>query len=131
MDSENLGELELAVWRHVADGGGTVAQVAKHFAGTRGLARTTILTVMERLREKKYLTRKRDGKAWRYFTRKPKPELLHAMVRRFMDRAMGGSLDPFMAYLVRDAHVTEAQLQELKQFVEKMEQKNKRKGAPT
>ena len=40
----------------------SVAQAAQYFGATQGLARTTILSVMERLREKGYLVReKRDG----------------------------------------------------------------------
>jgi predicted transcriptional regulator len=130
MGSDTLGELELAVWRHITEEGATVAQVARHFAETRSLARTTILTVMERLREKKYLARKRDGKAWRYFPRKSKPDFLQTLVRRFMDHTLGGSLDPFVTYLVRDAELTDAQLRELKQFVEKMELKNSKEKGP-
>ena len=125
MESKHLGDLELAVWRHIPDEGATVTQEAKHFAEVRGLARTTILTVMERLRIKKFLSRRRDGKAWRYFLRKPKSEVFLGLVRRFMDRTLGGSVDPFMTYLMSDAKLTAAQIQELKQFVEKAEKKAK------
>ena len=44
---------ELSVFRHVADRAPvSVGQVAEEFAEREGLARTTILTVMERLRQK-------------------------------------------------------------------------------
>jgi predicted transcriptional regulator len=39
----------------------TVRQVAEHLARTKGLTRTTALNVMERLREKGYLTREKAG----------------------------------------------------------------------
>jgi hypothetical protein len=42
-----------------------------------------------------------------------------------MDRTLGGSVDPFMTYLMSDAKLTAAQIQELKQFVEKAEKKAK------
>ena len=62
MDPQSIGELELEVWRFLADGGGaTVAEVAHEFSQRRGSARTTILTVMERLRSKRLLTRRRAG----------------------------------------------------------------------
>jgi predicted transcriptional regulator len=128
MKLPNMGELELAVWRHIAEDGATVTEEARHFAETRGLARTTILTVMERLRIKKYLTRKRVGKSWRYFLRKSRPEVLLELVRKFTAITLGGSIDPFMTFLVRDAKLTEAQLQELKQLVEKTEANGKSKG---
>jgi predicted transcriptional regulator len=131
MGSETLGELQLEVWRHIADqDGATVAEVAREFAKRRGLAKTTILTVMERLRKKEYLSRKRDGNVWRYFTRKQKAQFLRSLVGRFMDQSLGGSLDPFIAYLLHDAELTEDQSLALKQFVEQMEPKKKGGGKP-
>jgi predicted transcriptional regulator len=116
---DSLGELELQVWRYVADRQGvTVADVAGEFARRRSLARTTILTVMERLRSKRYLRRNRAGGSYRYFTSRSKARFLQSLVGQFLDRAMGGSLDPFVAYLMQDAKLTDQQLQELKKFVE-------------
>jgi predicted transcriptional regulator len=124
---DSLGELELQVWRYVADRQGvTVADVAGEFARRRSLARTTILTVMERLRSKRYLRRNRAGGSYRYFTSQSKARFLQSLVGQFLDRAMGGSLDPFVAYLMHDAKLTDQQLQELKKFVE--ESVRRRKG---
>jgi predicted transcriptional regulator len=129
MGFETLGELQLEVWRHIADHDAvTVAEVALVFSQRRGLAKTTILTVMERLRKKKFLSRKRDGHVWRYSTRIPKAQFLRSLVGRFMDQSLGGSLDPFIAYLLHDAELTEDQSQALKQFVEQMEPKKKGGG---
>ena len=50
-------------------GPATVGEVARGFGEARGLARTTVLTVMERLRRKGYLGRAKDGGAYRYSTR--------------------------------------------------------------
>lgn len=61
---EPLGHLELSVLQYVADHPSiTVREVAAHFAETSGLARTTLLTVMERLRSKAYLKRKKAAGA--------------------------------------------------------------------
>jgi len=60
MSHPPFGELELEVWRYIADHAPVAArQVAAQFAEQRGLARTTVLTVIERLRQKGYLTRRR------------------------------------------------------------------------
>ena len=50
---ERLGRLELDVLRYVADHHPiSVREVAAHFAAASGQARTTVLTVMQRLRGK-------------------------------------------------------------------------------
>jgi len=126
MDPQSIGELELQVWRFVSDrGGATVAEVAHEFAQRRGSARTTILTVMGRLRSKKLLMRRRSGGSFRYFSKHSKSHLLKSLVARFADQVLGGSLDPFIAYLVRDARLTDAQLRELRTFVDSIDRSRK------
>jgi predicted transcriptional regulator len=129
MGLDSIGELELEVWRYVADHADvTVGQVARHFAVSRGLARTTILTVLERLYRKHFLRRRREGRLLRYSSSGSKAKFLQTMVAKFADRVLGGSLDPFVAYLVSDAKLTEDQIAELRRLVDSMEQ-NKKKGA--
>ena len=51
----SLGRAELEILQYVVDRNPIrVGEVAEHFAGAGGKARTTILTVMERLRTKGY-----------------------------------------------------------------------------
>src|SRR5207249_331104 len=58
MEQPSLGDQELEVLRFVAEHAPiSVGEVAERFGEPRGLARTTILTVMERLRKKGFLTR--------------------------------------------------------------------------
>ena len=129
MEPQSLGDLELEVLQFVAEHRGiSVADVAREFAGRRGLARTTILTVMERLRTKGQLSRRQVGSSFHYFSRQSKAKLLHSLVSRFMDRALGGSIDPFVAYLMGDVELTDEQIAELRRVVEQAERK-KRKGA--
>src|SRR5205085_786174 len=93
----NLGRAELQIWQHIADHHpATVGEVARHFAETTGLARTTVSTVMERLRRKGYLTRKRSQGVYQYSPKVPKASLLRDLVRDFVEGALGGSLAPFV-----------------------------------
>jgi predicted transcriptional regulator len=43
----------------------TVRQVSEHLC-ERGLAHTTVMTVLDRLAKKGFARRERDGRAWRY-----------------------------------------------------------------
>jgi predicted transcriptional regulator len=131
MDPDSIGELELEVWRFVADHpDATVGEVARYFAASRGLARTTLLTVLERLYRKKYLRRRRDGRLFRYSSSGSKAKFLQTLVARFTDRVLGGSLDPFVAYLMSDARLTDAQLSDLRKLVDSMEKKKSQGDKP-
>ena len=52
-----------------AHGATTVAEVVERFGQPRGLARSTVLTMMERLRKKGHLSRQQVGGIYRYATR--------------------------------------------------------------
>ena len=82
---------------------------------------------MERLRKKGYLTRKKDQGVWRYSTKLGTAELRKSLVRDFVERTLGDSLSPFMAYLAQDAELTEEELAQLKQTVRSLEARRRRK----
>src|SRR5688500_6555756 len=82
---EGLGDQQLEVLRFVTDHAPiTVGAVAEQFGGPQGLARTTILTVMERLREKGYLTRAKRGGVFHYSPAIVKNDLLRNLVENFV-----------------------------------------------
>lgn len=119
----NLGEGQWDVLRWVSDNApATVAQVAEAFAHSHGLARTTILTVMEKLREKGYLVREKRGAVYEYSPSVPKAQLLHEQVEQFVEGTLGGSFAPFLAYLAQETQVSDEQLDELKRLVRELEQ---------
>jgi predicted transcriptional regulator len=99
----------------------TVREVAVRFASTHGYARTTVLTMMERLRGKGYLTRRKEGGVNRYSPSEPRPDLLQGLVRDFVQKALGGSVSPFVAYLGKEARLKPEELNELKQLVQDWE----------
>ena len=116
-----LGDQELEVLRYVtANAPVTVGEVAGGFGEPRQLARTTILTVMERLRRKGYLTRARDGGAYRYSPSVPQAEVLKGLVHQFVEKTLGGSLSPFVAYLAETRDLSDDELATLRKLVEDM-----------
>jgi len=99
----------------------TVRQVADHVSETKGHVRTTVLNVMERLREKGYLVRRKTRGVFHYSPRLPKQELLRSLVRDFVARALGGSLSPFVAYLAHEAKLSPDEVSELRTLVENLD----------
>jgi predicted transcriptional regulator len=119
---DTLGHLELDVLRYIADHHPiTVREVANHFAETSGQARTTLLTVMERLRSKGYLTRRKSSGVHRYSPTVSKKELLHQIVGDFVEDVLGGSLSPFVAYLTQSSVLSREEVRRLEGLIKRME----------
>ena len=114
----SLGDQELTLLRYVTDHAPiTVREVAEQFGEAQGLARTTILTMMERLRKKNYLTRRKDQSAFQYLPVVAKTELMQTLVQDFVEKTLGGSLSPFVAYLTEAKGLSEREMSELRKLV--------------
>ena len=121
-----LGRAESDILRFIADRHPvTVREVGEFLAETKGQTRTTALNVMERLREKGYLVREPVDGVYRYSPSQPKAGLLRGIVKDFVDQMLGGSLEPFTAYLAEEATVSDAELERLKQVVASLETQRK------
>jgi predicted transcriptional regulator len=122
MTTGSIGDQELALLRFVADrGGATVGEAVAGFGEPRDLARSTVLTMMERLRRKGHLARKSVNGVYRYQTRVSSAELLRGVVRRFVEGNLGGSVAPFVAYLSESTDVTADELRQLEEAVARLQ----------
>lgn len=119
---EPLGRLELDVLQYIADHHPiTVREVAAHFAATSGQARTTVLTVMERLRDKGYLKRRKASGVHRYSPTISKTDLFDRLVSGFVDEVLGGEVSPFVAYLTRSSLLSDDEVHKLEQLLQRLE----------
>jgi predicted transcriptional regulator len=117
-----VGEQELALLRHIADRGATtVGEAADEFGSSRGLARSTVLTMMERLRRKGQLTRRLHDGVFRYRAVSSSAELLKGAVQRFVERHLEGSVAPFLAYLSESTDLSDKERRELERIVARLD----------
>jgi predicted transcriptional regulator len=122
--SKTIGDQELALLRHVAGHGGTtVGEAAEAFGEPRGLARSTVLTMMERLRKKGHLTRRLADGVYRYTAPTPASDVVRGVVRDFVRQTLDGSVSPFVAYLSEDADVSDDELADLEALVKRLQRK--------
>lgn len=129
MRAANIGHAELEVLEFIVEHAPvTGAEVADHFSGTRGLARSTVLTVMDRLRKKGYLTRARVDRVYRYSARLPGAKRLRIVIHDFVQRMLGGSVGPFLAYLSQDAKLTDDELRELRRILRQVNARRKERS---
>ena len=127
MSRSGLGKAEWEILRYVIDRHPvTVREVADYAAETQGLARTTILTVMERLRKKHFLSRRKADGVFQYSPKIPLTDLLQGMIQQFVEHTLHGAMSPFFAYLSKSGDLSDKELEELKQLVGDLE--NQRKG---
>jgi predicted transcriptional regulator len=128
MTKPTLGDQELLLLRHVAEAGPlTVGQAAEGFGERHGLARSTVLTVMERLRLKGYLTRRRVEGVFQYRSVEGADALLRGVVGEFVERTLSGSVSPFVAYLAEAGEeVSEADLERLEALVRSLREKERK-----
>lgn len=119
-----LGVAESEVLQYIANHYPiSVRDVAEQFAVTRGLAKTTILNVMDRLREKGFLTRELIDGIFVYSPTREQSVVLRTQVANFIDSMLGGSLEPFAAYLAEKEDISDTELARLKQIIQKLEEK--------
>jgi predicted transcriptional regulator len=122
VEDSGITPVEMDVLQCVADNQpATVRQVADEMAERRGIARTTVLTHMERLRKKRLLTRREINGINHYSTTRPTQDLLRGVVAEFVDRALGGRLTPFVDYLVERANLSREEADRLERMVEEIE----------
>ena len=129
MENPPLGEQELEVLRFVSEHAPVTArEVVAGFGEERNLALTTILTVLERLRKKGYLTRKKQEGAFSYSPRIPQARVLHSLVSQFVEKTLGGSVSPVVAYLAEARGISDADLAELEKVVDELRAEKERKA---
>jgi predicted transcriptional regulator len=129
MKKQTLGVQELALLRFVAARGpSTVREIYQEYGLANDLGRSTILTMLERLREKKRLKRSRAEGVFRYATAVPAAELLRGVVRNFVDTALDGSFSPFVSYLAETPDISDEELAELERAVARLQKKRKEKS---
>ncbi|MCL4694634.1 MAG: BlaI/MecI/CopY family transcriptional regulator, partial [Candidatus Hydrogenedentes bacterium] len=105
---KDLGELELAVLNAVWERpGSTVREIAEVMAERRSIARTTVLTVMQRLHAKKFLKRAKARGVFRYSATGEQTEVVSDLIGHFVQKVLGGSPAPFLAYLADAKNLTE------------------------
>ena len=123
-----IGDQELALLRFVSDAGrSTVAQAVEGFGVPRGLARSTVLTMMERLRKKGHLGRRRVDGVYQYAPRTAPGAALQHAVETFVDRTLGGSITPFVAYVAEREQLSDEELEELQTLLTKLQRGRQKK----
>lgn len=128
MPRPTIGDQELALLHYLAEHEpASVGEVAAGFGEMRGLARSTVLTMMERLRAKGYLKRRQVQGVYRYSTATGPGEAMRSAVGQFVEKTLSGSVSPFVAWMAERGEVSDDELAELQALVKQLKITRKEK----
>ena len=102
------------LWRK---GSATVADVAEALEGKDGSAYTTILNMMRILKDKGYLSCRKDGRAHIYTPRVDRRTAARKAVHQLLGKFFAGSPGELVLNFLRDEELSPEELDELKQKI--------------
>ena len=100
-----------------ARGTATVADVVEALSGEEGTAYNTILTLMRILREKGYLTCRKQGRAHVYVPKVPRDAAARSAVRQLLGKFFSGSPGELVLSFLREEELSPKELDELKRRI--------------
>ena len=116
---ENLGELELEVMKILwSRGRSSVLQVSEQLSKQKGYARTTILTILQRLHKKGFLKRKKEDGVYRYEPTQKRQQVMGRLLNQFIDRVFDGSSTSLVQQLT-GAKMSDEELDQIKAIIDK------------
>jgi len=109
-DDIALSELQLDLMRVLWRGEASVAEVAAALAGSRGLAHTTVATLLSRLARRGLVEARRDGRQLLYRARVEESQVRRSMVGDLIQSLFKGDPKALLAHLVRENEVAAGDL---------------------
>ena len=98
-------------------GSATVAEVAEELTGKDGSAYTTILTMMRILRDKGYLSCRKDGRAHIYSPIVDRRTAARKAVHQLLGKFFAGSPGELVLNFLREEEISPEELDELKRKI--------------
>ena len=124
-DSPGLSELQLDLMRVLwARGEASVGEVVEALADDRGLAHTTVATLLTRLAAKGAVEARREGRQLVYTARVSEPQVRRSMVGALVQRLFSGDPNALLAHLVSENEAAEGDLARVQALLAK----GKRRG---
>lgn len=117
----SLGEFEVQVlrlvWRHQPC---TERQISDLIQQERAVARTTVLKTLQRLEAKGLLRRQPDETPIRFCAAVDEGRVLPDLIGRFVERVLGGSPGPLVAFLADSKRLSDKDLKALQAIARKI-----------
>jgi BlaI family penicillinase repressor len=122
MSRHTLGDLQHAIMRVLwSSGEATTAEVHDALYGERGLAPTTIATMLRKMEDKGVVDHRVDGRHFVYRATVSEDEVRSSMVGELLERLFAGDPAALVSHLVTDRGMDEAELENLRTLLDAAE----------
>jgi len=121
-ERHQLTELQLAILRVVWDKGeATVQDIWEAMHPERGLAQTTIATMLSRLERRGVVTRRAQARQYHYRAAVTEPEVQHSMVGELTERLFDGDVTALVQHLLQGEDVSPGDIAKIRELIERAE----------
>jgi predicted transcriptional regulator len=114
-----FGDLQLAIMRHLWRWGeASVNDVHRGLYEERGLAPTTIATMLRKMEEKGVVAHRMEGRKFIYRPTVTEERARRSMVEQLTDRLFSGNVAELVSHLLEEHQVDEVELRQLQKLIE-------------
>lgn len=125
--SHHLGDLQLAIMRILwSRGQATVADVHEALEPERGLALTTIATMLTKMEKKGVVAHRADGRRFVYRPLVNEPQVRRSMVADLTTQLFRGDVKALVSHLLAEHEINPRELAELRAQIASRETKEER-----
>ena len=122
MHGQQLTELQLAILRVIWDKGeATVQDIWEALHAERGLAQTTVATMLSRLERRGVVTRRAQLRQYHYRAAVTEQEVQHSMVGELTERLFDGDVTAHVQQLLNGADVSPGDLAKIRDMIARVE----------
>jgi predicted transcriptional regulator len=116
--SHQLGDLQLAIMRVLwSCGEATVAQVHQALQEERGLALTTIATMLTKMERKGVVRHRTEGRQFVYAARVSEADVHRSMVTELTELLFEGNPAALVSHLLTEQEIDESELAEIRRLI--------------
>src|SRR5260221_12626717 len=121
-----LTELQLAILRVIWDKGeATVQDIWEALHPDRGLAQTTIATMLSRLERRGVVTRRAQARQYHYRAAVTEPEVQHSMVGELTQRLFDGDVTALVQHPLSGEDMSPGDIAKIRDMIERVETESK------
>ena len=125
-ERHQLTELQLAIMRVIWDKGeATVQDIWEALHKDRGLAQTTIATMLSRLERRGVVTRRAQARQYHYKAAVTEPEVQHSMVAELTERLFDGDITALVQHLLSEKDVSPGDIAKIRAMLQRVKTESK------
>lgn len=125
-DPHELTELQITILRHLWQRGeATVSEVWDELHRERGLAQTTVATLLTRLERRGVVARRADNRQYLYRALVSEAEVRQSMVSELTERLFAGDVTALVNHLLESQEIAPGDLSRLRAMIDDVETRGK------